>query len=153
MPNFTRPTHLTDASHFGQRVRVTPVQQQSERLLLGCIDAVITDLLGCKVREAMYDYIAREFSLAREEIPNHLDEFSQSLAKSFGRSAATLERRIERRLYDALDLEITDIPDLSLKEHFERIRSNVDKEQKKPDTYADGTDYSSCLQALEVRLR
>ncbi len=102
---------------------------------------------------AIYDYLARHSSLAKEEIPAHIDEFSELLVKTLGRGAATLEKRIANRLYDTLGLEFVDVPNLSLNEHVARIRSMIDREERKIDSTANGPDYSSCIQALGVGLR
>jgi hypothetical protein len=131
----------------------TPSQSQPDQLLLGCIDAVLTDLLGGKVREAIYDYLERQFSLAKEEIPDHLDELSEILATTFGKSAATLERRIAARLYDALGLEFANVPNLGLNEHFALVRSIIERKEKETVSHADGPDYNSCVQALGVEFR
>jgi hypothetical protein len=130
-----------------------PIRRQPDQLLLGCIDAVLTELLGEKVREAIYDYVARQSSLAKEEIPAHIDEFSELLVKTLGRGAATLERRIASRLYNTLGLEFVDVPNLSLNEHVARIRSIIDREEKQIDSTANGPNYSSCIQALGVGSR
>lgn len=131
-----------------QPMQGTPVRRQPDQLLLGCIDAVLTELLGGRTREAIYDYLARHSSLAKEAIPEHLNELSELLTKTLGRGAATLERRIASRLYDTLGLEFVDAPNLSLNEHVARIKSMIDREEKKIDSTANGPNYSSCIQAL-----
>jgi hypothetical protein len=150
---FTKPTRFMDGQHLDKRIQGASAQRELDQLLLGCIDGVMTDLLGGNVREAIYDYLAHEFLLAKEEIPSHLDEFSELLANNLGRSAATLERRIARRLNDALGLEFSGLPNHILKEHFEMIRNNMGKEEKKTDSATDEADYSSHVQALGGRLR
>jgi hypothetical protein len=128
MKTFARTTPSVENQCAEQPVQGTPARRQPDQLLLGCIDAVLTELLGGKVREAIYDYLARQSSLAKEEIPEHLDEFCELLVKTLGRGAATLERRIASRLYDSLSLEFVDVPHLSLNEHVARIRSIIDRD-------------------------
>lgn len=118
-------TRYVDNQRIGQ-VADTSRGRQLGELLLGCIDEVLTDLLGRKVREAVYDHLARKCSLTKEQIPRHLNEFSEFLVKTFGKGGATLERRITARLYDTLGLEFADIPTLSLNEHVAKIRGIVD---------------------------
>ncbi|MGP8069565.1 MAG: hypothetical protein ACLP5V_06710 [Candidatus Bathyarchaeia archaeon] len=103
---------------------------QPHQILLDNTDTVLTEVLGCKVREAIYDNLARQFSLTREEIPAHLDEFSDLLKETFGRGAATLERRIASKLYVALGLEFVDVPNFGLKEHVELIRRIIEQSKR-----------------------
>ena len=113
-----------------QPIQGTPVRRQLDQILLDCIDAVLSDVLGRKVREAIYDHLARQSSLAKEEIPAHLDEFSELLVKTFGNGAATLERRIASKLCGTMGWKFVDVPNFGLNEYVALIRGIIDREKK-----------------------
>ena len=62
----------------------TAVRSLDDPLQL-CIDEVLLDLLGRRPREAIYDYLERNHSLARSDIPNHLEALMSLLEKLFGK--------------------------------------------------------------------
>ncbi len=136
------------------RLRYTPTDQkpilggpiqgpyaprQPHQHLLESIDAVLTEVLGCRVREAIYDHLARQSSLAREEIPTHLDEFSKLLEGTFGRGGATLERLIARKIYAKSGLKFVDAPNTGLKEHLQLIE-NILEQAERSNTKTCGRD-------------
>jgi hypothetical protein len=133
---FVTHTRSVEKDSVAPPARGTPVLRQPDQLLLDCIDGVLTDVLGGKVREAIYDYLARQFSLAKEEIPAHLDKFSELLVKTFGNGAAILERRIASRLYGTMGREFVDVPNFKLNQHVALIKSMIDW-GKKIDSKAD----------------
>ena len=74
----------------------------TDDLVLAVLDEVLADLLGRRVREAIYDYMAREHYIAKEELPNHMDEFNTLLEVTFGKGAQTIEKRVARRLAEKI---------------------------------------------------
>jgi len=72
-------------------------------LLLLCMNEVLVDVLGIRVREAIYDYLERNHSLARSDVSIHLEVFMRLLEKLFGKGGKTIERSIIRRLFDKLN--------------------------------------------------
>lgn len=113
-----------------ERLRPTSIPKHPDHILLDCIDAVLTEVLGRRVREAIYDHLARHSSLGKEEIPTHLDEFCSLLQNSFGRGAATLEKRIVKHFYTRLGRKVVDIPNFGLTDHFELISSNNERAEE-----------------------
>jgi hypothetical protein len=98
-------------------------------LLLDCISETLTDLLGTRVREAVYDYMERNCHVARNEIPEHLDDLFKLLERCFGaRSMDVIGRAIARNLYSKLDLRFESVPKFRLIDYLERIRSRISTE-------------------------
>ena len=79
-----------------------PRYLSTDGLVLTVLDEVLADLLGTRVREAIYDYMAREHHVAKEELPKHLDEFSTLLQGTFGKGAETIERMLVKRLAEKI---------------------------------------------------
>ncbi len=69
-----------------------------EQLVNGTIDNVLS-YLGNTCKEAIYDYIERKYELKRDEIADHISEFSDVLERIFGSAAALLEIEMMRELY------------------------------------------------------
>ena len=82
---------------------VTVDKKDNDRLFLETVDEVLDDLLGRKVRTAIYDYLERNYYIAREDVPKRLGDFLMILERNFGPSAKTIERTIAKRLIPKLN--------------------------------------------------
>ncbi len=79
-------------------------------LFLEVIDQTLTDLLGARVREALWDYLARKMLLAKSDIPANADKLSTVLVGIFGKGSKTIERCVIKKLYTNLQREFVDPP-------------------------------------------
>jgi hypothetical protein len=68
-------------------------------LLLDSIEQSLTELLGIKVREAVFGHLARNSLLTRSDVSRNPAKLSTLLRKVFGRGQITIEKHIVRRLY------------------------------------------------------
>ena len=109
-----------------------PTLNKSDQTLLDCIDKVLTDVLGMKVREAIYDRLARQSYLSTEEIPSHLQELSRLLENLFGTGATTLEKRIAREFYHTLGLEFAGLHGHGLEEQLTLAKNIMNRGQESP---------------------
>ena len=96
-------------------------------LLLHCIDEVLADLLGRRAREAIYDCLERDHSLARSDIPKHMTLFLQLLDETFGKGSRTIWKSIIKRLYEKLEWKFYDNPGYEFIDYMEEIRAKVTK--------------------------
>jgi hypothetical protein len=94
-------------------------------LLLQCTDEALTDLLGKRTREAIYDYLERNCSLSRNEIPTHLNKFIELLEETFGKGSRTIAKSIIRRMYEKLEWKFVDIPGYEFVDYLETIRARI----------------------------
>jgi len=69
-----------------------------DKILLGAIDEALKSL-GESVRQAMYFHIENKFSVARNEIPEKLQEFQGGLKEIFGTGAQFIESLIIKNLH------------------------------------------------------
>ena len=98
-------------------------------LLSDSIDEALTDLLGSRAREAIYDYMERNYSVARNEIPERLDDLFKLFEGYFGvKSKNVIGRVIARNVYSKLDWEFESIPNFEFGDYLEIIRTRVAKE-------------------------
>ncbi len=101
-----------------------------DSLLLECIDEALTDLLGTRPREAVYDHLERNCFLARSEIPKRLDDFLSLLEDNFGKASKTIGKVIARKLHAKLDWEFIEIATFELPDYLERIKARLARESK-----------------------
>jgi len=94
-------------------------------LLLLCIDEVLTDLLGKRTREAVYDCLERNYSLSRSDIPGHLNKFFELLEETFGKGSKTIGKLIIKRMFDKLEWKFEDIPGFEFMDYMEAIRRRI----------------------------
>src|SRR5208283_3555744 len=80
-----------------------------DALLLESMDEALTDLLGRRTLEAVYDYMERNCFVARNEIPSRLDDFFKLLNETFGKGGSTIGKVIAKRLYAKLGWEFVNI--------------------------------------------
>jgi hypothetical protein len=115
---------------IGAKVNVSDIIVYPDQALVDSIDTALTDLLGARTREAVYDGLARELSLAREDIPAHLNEFREALRTAFGDAASTIESFIARRLYATLRWQFIDVAGFGLNEHFALVKGIAERAKK-----------------------
>jgi hypothetical protein len=123
----------TDPPARSQELRIggTPAQTNPVSIPLSeSIDEALTDLLGSRTREAVYDYLERNCSLARNEIPNRLDAFFKLLNETFGKGGSTIGKVIVKKLYAKLGWEFVEIQSYGLMDYVETVRGRLEKEAK-----------------------
>ena len=103
-----------------------------DELLLECIDGVLTDVLGTRAREAVYDHLERNCLMSRSELPHRLDDFSSLLEGVFGKGNKTITKAIAKRLYAKLSWEFVEIPHFELNDYLDRIRLRIATESTRP---------------------
>jgi len=69
-----------------------------EQLLNETINNVFS-LLGPVCKQNIYDYLETKYKLKKDDIADHMREFSRALEQTFGNGAALLEIQIMKRLY------------------------------------------------------
>lgn len=97
-------------------------------LLVECVDEVLTGLLGRKAREAVYDYLVRNYSISREKLPKNLHKFFELLDQTFGKGSKTIGNAIVRKLFEKLDWEFTEIPGFEFFDYLETARARIARE-------------------------
>lgn len=115
----------------GTEIGFSEIIVRPDEALVDSIDTVLTKALGMRTREAVFDYLARERSLAREDVPRHLGEFCAALEECLGEVAKPLEEGIVRRLYRTLNWQFIDIPNFGLIEHAAIIRGIIERTERK----------------------
>jgi hypothetical protein len=68
-----------------------------EQLVNETIDNVFSSL-GTDCRQSIYDYLEKKYELKKNDVANHILEFSEALEQIFGAAAALLEIQMMRRL-------------------------------------------------------
>jgi hypothetical protein len=68
-----------------------------EQLINETIDNVFSSL-GTVCRQAIYAYLEKKYALKKNDVANHITEFSEALEQIFGGAAALLEIQMMRRL-------------------------------------------------------
>ncbi len=79
---------------------LAPVRR--DELLMESIDESFADLLGHRVKNAWYAYLANRRALDREDIPERLDDFHECMQETFGPAAVAIEKNILTRFYRKL---------------------------------------------------
>lgn len=97
-------------------------------LVLESIDEALTDLLGRRAREAIYDYLERNCLVAIGELPNRLDAFLTLLDDTFGKGSKTIGKVVAKRLYSKLEWDFTEIPGYALTDYVQAARTRIARE-------------------------
>ena len=92
------------------------------------VDEVLTDLLGEKTREAIYDYLERNYSFGKEHVPKNLHKFFELLDQTFGKGSKTIGNAIIRKLFEKLDWEFAEIPAFEFFDYLEAVRARIARE-------------------------
>lgn len=99
-----------------------------DSLLSDCIDQVLGDLIGGRAREALYDYMERNYAVAREDIPENLGKFVALTEEICGRGSRTIARCIMRRLWQRLGWAFVDMADFTFSDFMELTRARMARE-------------------------
>lgn len=108
----------------GMRTQTDPV----DLLLLESMDEALTDLLGGRAREGVYDCLERNCLIARNEIPNRLDDFFKLLDETFGKGSKTIGKVIAKRLYAKLGWEFVELSSYELPDYLKVFRDRFERE-------------------------
>jgi hypothetical protein len=76
-----------------------------DKLLLNAIDEALNSL-GESVKQSIYFHIANKYCIARNDIPESLQDFQGGLEKIFGDGAQFIEILIMKNLHSRLDLPL-----------------------------------------------
>jgi hypothetical protein len=99
------------------------------QVLSDSIGEVLNDLVGARVRGAIYDYMERNHSIARSEIPDHLDEFFKLFERIFGFAGKNvIGRVIAKKVYSKLDWEFYRIPTFEFNDYLQKIKTRLAEE-------------------------
>ena len=97
-------------------------------LLLESIDEVLDNLLRRKAREAIYQYLARTYSLARDDVPGNMDKFFQLTEEAFGKGSRTIAKCIVKRLFEKLGWKFEEIHGFDFYDYLEFARARMARE-------------------------
>ena len=131
-----RPGLTTLRGNEGHCVGVPAHTDAFSALLLEAIDEALTDLLGRRAREAVYDYLERNCLVARNELPTRLEAFLTLLDDTFGKGSKTIGRVVARRLYSKLEWEFIEVPGYELVDYVEAVKARISRELVKQTTPA-----------------
>jgi hypothetical protein len=91
------------------------------------VDEVLLELLGKRGREAVYDHLEKGDSLARSDIPQHVNKFLELLDETFGKGAKTICKSIIRRMYAKLGWKFYEVADFGFLDYLDAIRARMTK--------------------------
>jgi hypothetical protein len=80
-------------------------QRRFDEYLVEAIDEVLT-LMGTAVKNTIFLRLENDFNIPKNEIPNHLKEFTHYLHQTFGVGAARLEIEFMRHLHSKTKVNV-----------------------------------------------
>jgi len=93
-----------------------------DELVSECVDEALTDLLGGKAKQTVFTRLEKQYSIAKEQIPRRLDDFSPALERMFGKSGQTIGKIFARTLYSRLGLEYVDKSEYEFRDYVREAR-------------------------------
>lgn len=104
-----------------------------DELLLSAIDEALSSL-GESVKQSIYFHIEKKFSVAKDKIPQKLEEFQGGLEKIFGAGAQFIEILIMKNLYSKVGLSLKiDGEQLEFVRYVDAVREGFRKKRVKAD--------------------
>lgn len=126
--------HNTSNRQFVARQYQDNRADRCEKVLSEAIHECLKDILGGRAREAIYAFMEREYSVARNELPKHLDELFTVFQQNFGvKAKGVIARAFAKKLYAKLNFEFQPIPKFEFADYLAIIRRRM---------AAEGTDYA-----------
>jgi len=97
-------------------------------LLLESIDEVLENLLRRKARDAIFEYLARNYSISRDDVPSNMDKFFQLTEDAFGKGSRTIAKCIVKRLFEKLEWKFEEIEGFDFFDYLEFARARMARE-------------------------
>ncbi len=95
-------------------------------MLVESVDESLTGVLGEIVRNAVYNALEKHYSIARNQIPERLNDFALGLDRSFGVvPGKTIGKVIVKRLYSKLGLTFIEKTDWRLPDYVKEARTKT----------------------------
>jgi len=69
-----------------------------DKLLLEAVDDGLTSL-GSSAKQTIYSYLERKFNIAKQDVPDRIEEFANAIEEIFGVGAHLIEIQIMKSLY------------------------------------------------------
>jgi hypothetical protein len=103
-----------------------------DKLLLEAIDEALASL-GDSAKQAIYFHLKDKFEISRNEIPQHIEDFTAGLDKIFGMGAKFLEILIMKQLHERIGKSIkwVESKELVFIEYVAATRRNFLKQRKR----------------------
>ena len=119
---------FTSTAQTAELHGATSQPREFDHLLIDSVDQALGDLLGGRIRDQIYDYLAAHHNYGREEIPRRIDDFYAFLENTFASGGKTIGRTIIRRLFDKLGYEFVNVPGFEFFDYLEAVKARVARE-------------------------
>jgi len=117
------------ASAHTRELAVLDLNAKTVDSLVGeSIDQALDDLLGRRAKEAIYDYLERNYSLARDDIPKNMEKFFRLTGETFGKASRTIARCIVKRLWEKLGWKFEGINGFEFSDYLEMAKARIARE-------------------------
>jgi hypothetical protein len=100
-----------------------------DSLVAESVDEVLNGLIGKKPTEAIYDYLERGFSLARDDIPQNTEKLFEVMKGLFGdKGSEVIALCIARRVFENLGWEFVPVHGYEFLDYVEMARARSARE-------------------------
>ena len=97
-----------------------------EKALSEAIHECLQEILGCGVRQAIYEFMERRHSVPRNELTKHVEELFSVFQQNFGVKATdVIARAFAKKLCAKLDIEFHPVPKLEFVDYLAIIRRKI----------------------------
>jgi hypothetical protein len=97
-----------------------------DRLLVQSLDESFATILGEIPKQTFYDGLEKKYAIARNRIPDKLNEFTAALETVFGAACSkVLMKMIAKQLYSKLGLTFIERPDWLLLDYLTEAKSRT----------------------------
>ncbi|HUK28970.1 MAG TPA: hypothetical protein VLV31_11135 [Candidatus Acidoferrales bacterium] len=104
-----------------------------EKKLSETVHECLKDIFGGPARDVIYTFMEQEYSVARNNLPKHLDELFTVFHQSLGAQAkAVIGRAFAKKLYAKLDFEFHPIPKFEFADYLAIIKKRIAMEGTNP---------------------
>jgi hypothetical protein len=96
---------LSNLKVTGGGIQTLAKRRDFDRILVNAIDEALNSL-GASIRQSIYFHIENKFKVARNDIPENLEEFQGGLEKIFGTGAQFIEILIMKNLHSKIGIPL-----------------------------------------------
>ena len=96
--------------------------------LVKTLDSGLKEIFGEYAASIIYDYMERNFSLRKDEIPTRIEEFRKGLRKFLSTGAYVVEKAVLKKLYRSYGLEFEEKENYDFEDYLEELKRKLKSE-------------------------
>lgn len=99
--------------------------------LIKTLDCGLKEIFGEYATSIIYDYLERNLSLKKDEIPMRIEEFRKGLRKFLSTGAYVVEKTVLKKLYSSYGLDFEEKENYDFEDYVRELKKKIKYEVRR----------------------